>query len=56
MPIPSCTEAIEDLGPHNGHLYFITLDAGSGFHQIAVADVTMDKLACFGPGRMKYTW
>ena len=56
MPILSCTEAIEDLGPHDGCLYFITLDAGSGFHQMAVADDTMDKLAFFGPSHMKYTW
>ena len=48
MPIPSCTEAIEDLGPHGGRLYFITLDSRSGFHQIAVADNTMDKLVFFG--------
>ena len=56
MPIPTCAEAIENLGPHHGRLFFITLDAGSGFHQIAVADDTMDKLAFFGPGHMKYTW
>ena len=44
MPTPSCTKAIEDLGPHNGRLYFITLDARSGLYQIAMADDTMDKL------------
>ena len=53
MPIPTCAEAIENLGPHNSCLYFITLEAGSGFHQITVADDTMDKLAFFGPGHMK---
>ena len=28
MLIPSCTKTIEDVGPHDGGLYFITLDAG----------------------------
>ena len=56
MPIPTCTEAIENFAPYDGCLYFITLDAGSGFHQITVADDTKDKLAFFGPGHMKYTW
>ena len=41
-------KAIEDLGPHDGCLYFITLDTGSGFQKIAVANDTMDKLAIFG--------
>ena len=56
MPIPTYAEAIENLDPRHGRLFFITLDARSGFHQIAVADDTMDKLAFFGPGHMKYTW
>ena len=56
VPIPSCADAIEDLGSHDGQLHFITLDAGSGFHQITVADDTIDKLAFYGPDHIKYTW
>ena len=37
-------------------LHFITLDAGSGFHQIVVADDTIDKLAFYGPNHIKYSW
>ena len=35
-PIPRCDDAIDDFGEGHGRLYFISLDARSGYHQISV--------------------
>ncbi len=36
-PIPRCNDAIDDFGNGTGKLSFISLDARSGYHQIAIA-------------------
>ena len=55
-PIPHCLNAIEDLGDSTGCLYFISLDACQGFHQISVWPSDQEKLAFFGPDGKKYTF
>lgn len=55
-PIPRCIDAIENLGDASGRLYFISLDARQGFHQILVHLEDQDKLAFFAPDGKKYTF
>ena len=40
FPIPCCSDGIEDLGDSYGKLYFISLDAHSGYHQIRKRNAT----------------
>jgi hypothetical protein len=55
-PIPRCEDAIDDFGDSAGKLFFISLDARSGYHQLAVRECDQDKLAFFSPDGEKYTW
>ena len=56
-PIPRCDDAIDTLGPvGSAKLYFITLDARQGYHQIAVKKEDREKLAFFAPDDKKYTY
>jgi hypothetical protein len=55
-PIPRCEDAIEDFGDSAGKVLFISLDARSGYHQIAVRECDQDKLAFFSPDKEKWTW
>ena len=49
FPIPRCAESIEDFGDSNGPIFFITLDARQGYHQIAVRLRDQEILAFFTP-------
>ena len=53
FPIPRCSDSIEDLGDSYGKLYFISLDARSGYHQIRVRESDQEKLAFFTPDGKK---
>ena len=55
-PIPRCSSAVQDLGDSHGPMYFITVDAHSGFHQIACSPDAIDKLAFWGPDNNKWSW
>jgi hypothetical protein len=44
------------FGDSAGKLLFISLDARSGYHQIAVRECDQDKLAFFLPDNEKWTW
>ena len=55
-PIGRCDAAIEDVGDGHGRVYFISLDAAQGYHQIKVRDKDKPKLAFFGPDDKKYTY
>ena len=47
--IPRCADSIEDFGDLNGLMFFITLDARQGCHQITVRFWDQEKLAFFCP-------
>ena len=34
FPIPRCADSIDDFGDFSGRMYFISLDARSGYHRI----------------------
>jgi hypothetical protein len=56
-PIPRCNDAIDDFGGSVGQLWFISLDAHQGYHQIRVCLADREKLALFVPdGKKKYTF
>jgi hypothetical protein len=55
-PIPRCDDAIDDFGDGFGRLWFISLDARQGYHQIRVRLLDQEKLAFFGPDGKKYTF
>ena len=48
-PIPRCEDAIDNFGASAGKRFFMSLDARSGYHQIAVRCCDQDKLAFFSP-------
>ncbi len=52
-PIPCCEDTIKDFGNFTGKLYFISLDARSSYHQVAVRKCDVDKLAYFSPDDTK---
>ena len=57
FPIPRCDDTLDDFGDGSGRpLYFISFDAKSGYHQIAVWDPDKKKLAFFAPDNLKYVW
>ena len=41
--IPRCSNSIEDFGDFSGNIYFISLDARSGYHQIRVRKIGQEK-------------
>ena len=45
--IPRCSDSIKDLGNLYGRLFFITLDARSGYHQILARECDQEKLAFY---------
>jgi hypothetical protein len=55
-PIPRFEDAIDDFGDSAGKLFFISLDARSGYNQVAVRACDQDKLAFFSPDGKKYTF
>jgi hypothetical protein len=55
-PIPRCDDAIDDFGDGFGRLWFISLDARQGYHQISVRPSDQGKLVFFSPDRKKYTF
>lgn len=55
-PIPRCDDALEDFGDSKGRLYFISVDAKTGYHQISVDEGSQEKLAFMGPDNKKYCY
>jgi hypothetical protein len=55
-PIPHCNDAINNFGDGVGWLWFISLDAHQGYHQIRVHLADSEKLAFFAPDGKKYTF
>ena len=55
-PIPRCDDALEDFGDSKGKLYFISVDAKFGYHQISVNEFSQEKLAFMGPNYVKYCY
>ena len=55
-PIPRCDDAIDNFGDSVGHLFFISLDNKTGYHQISVRPLDLVKLGFFGPDEKKYTF
>ena len=53
FPIPRCSDRIKNLGDLSRKLYFISLDARSGYHQIRVRECDQEKLAFFTPEEKK---
>jgi hypothetical protein len=56
FPIARCSDSTQEFGDSHGELFFIALDAFSGFHQIKVDLDSQDKLAFWGPDAKKYTY
>jgi hypothetical protein len=55
-PIPRCKDAIDDFGDSAGKLFSISLDARSGYYQVAVCACDQDRLAFFLPDDEKYAF
>ncbi len=56
-PIPRCDDAVNAIGIQDGRqMFFISLDAKQGYHQVVVATVDRPKLAFFAPDGKKYTF
>ena len=55
-PISRCDRSIEDMGDHVGILFFISLDAKQGYHQVKVKESDQEKLAFYGPNNKMYTY
>ena len=56
FPIPRCADNIQNFGDFSGRMYFISLDARSGYHQIRVRKRDQEKLAFFTPSGKKKTF
>ena len=56
FPIPRCDEAIDNFAPGGGRLYWISVDAKSGFHQIKVRYCDREKLCFAGPNGILWTF
>jgi len=49
-PIPRCDDSVTFIAlGENGNMYFISLDAWQGYHQVAVRKIDREKLAIFAP-------
>lgn len=55
-PIPRNDEALDNFGVGAGKLYWISVDAKSGYHQIAVRAKDQEKLAFYLPDDTKETF
>ena len=53
-PIPRCDMAITIIELGSTGIYFITVDAKQGYHQITVRDFDVEKLAFFGSDNKTY--
>ena len=54
-PIPRCDDSVTFIAVGaNGDMYFISLDARQGYHQVSVRHIDRDKLAFFAPDDHKY--
>ena len=56
LPIPRCDEALDSFGCGAGLLFWLSLDAKSGYHQIRVRGCDQEKLAFFLPDDTKETF
>ena len=56
FPIPRCDDALDNFGTRTGTLFWICVDAKAGYHQIAVALDSQEKLAFYLPDGSKVTW
>ncbi len=57
FPIPRCDAAVTILPiPGGKHVFFISLDAKQGYHQVVVRKCDREKLAFFAPNDKKYTF
>jgi len=56
FPIGRCDSAIEDVGDGSRYVYFVSLNAAQGYHQILVRKIDRNKLAFFAPNHKKYTY
>ena len=55
-PISRCDSSIEDMGDHIGIIFFISLDAKQGYHQVKVKEADQEKLAFYGPNNKMYIY
>lgn len=56
-PIPRCDDSVTIVGIQvGGKMFFISLDAKQGYHQIRVKEIDQEKLAFFAPNGKKYTF
>ena len=56
-PIPRCDDSVTIVGIQvGGKMFFISLDAKQGYHQIRVKEIDQPKLAFFAPNGKKYTF
>ena len=54
-PIPRCDDSVTFIANGaNGEMYFISLDARQGYHQVSVRSIDREKLAFFAPDDHKY--
>ena len=54
-PIPRCDDSVTFIAVGaNGEMYFISLDARQGYHQVSVRQIDREKLAFFAPDDHKY--
>ena len=56
FPIPRCDDAIDNFAPGAGRLFWISVDAKSGFHQISVRHSDRHKLCFVGPHSVQCTF
>ena len=56
FPIPRCDQAIDNFAPGAGRLFWISVDAKSGFHQISVRYSDREKLCFAGPHSTLFTF
>ena len=53
-PIPRCDDSVTFMGVGSDIIFFISLDARQGYHQISVRHMDREKLAFFAPDDNKY--
>ena len=56
FPIPQCDQAIDNFAPGAGRLFWISVNAKSGFHQISVCHSDREKLCFAGPGSALFSF
>ena len=53
-PIPRCDDSVTFMGFGSDIIFFISLDARQGYHQVSVRHMDREKLAFFAPDGNKY--